>query len=112
MVAALAFVALASPAAFSIEGDAIMFRTAIENKGLTPRKFRAELEQFVERMEGTTGGTLADGHDGLRAVQLAHPRRQRARRVGVRAIRRHSSKYEMRHLLGDRHTAGIRVSRA
>ena len=44
----------------------------------TQLSFAEELEQFVARMEGATGGTLADGHDGLRAVEVAHAIRQSA----------------------------------
>jgi predicted dehydrogenase len=44
----------------------------------TQLSFAEELTQFVARMEGTPGGALADGHDGLRAVEVAHAIRQSA----------------------------------
>ncbi len=33
--------------------------------------FAAELEDFVDRIAGGTGGSLADGHDGLRAIEVS-----------------------------------------
>lgn len=42
----------------------------------TQLAFAEELRDFVARIEGHPGGWLADGHDGLRAVQVAAAVRQ------------------------------------
>lgn len=42
----------------------------------TQMSFADELAIFVSRMEGTTGGALADGHDGLRSVEVAYAMRE------------------------------------
>ncbi len=42
----------------------------------TQMSFAEELATFLLRIEGTTGGALADGHDGLRSVEVAYAMRE------------------------------------
>ncbi len=42
----------------------------------TQMSFADELNDFIARMEGGVGGDLADGHDGLRSLEVAYALRQ------------------------------------
>jgi predicted dehydrogenase len=55
----------------------VMFREKFKSWTVTTElAFADELDCFVNRMEGRNGGFLADGHDGLRAVEVAFAVRQ------------------------------------
>jgi predicted dehydrogenase len=45
----------------------------------TQLSFEEELADFIERMAGGAGGRLADGHDGLRSVEVAYAIRESSR---------------------------------
>lgn len=58
----------------------VMLREKLQSWEVTTRlAFEEELADFVTRLGGGAGGVLADGHDGLRSVEVSEAIRESAR---------------------------------